>query len=265
MAHLATISGLLLAAALGAGAAGQTLRAPVLDRLREDVSAILGEGAERRLLIVEDDHGISSTRTLAIGEEYRDGWRLEAIAPGQATLRKGERLEQVPILGRRASETAQSAGVVLSGAFAAGNSVEGSRRIGMNRAGIEAAAARGDLAEVGRLGGTAADAVAALRVSMPNVNLPAPEDAALVNMNGRVALAGRNANGGFLMFTNDNLGTFGSPDDLPTAQQALGLPNPPPLPPPPPPPPPGAPPRPSIIVGGGPGVVSAQQIIVNPN
>lgn len=101
------LAGAALAIGLGAAtfvqaapqAAGQNPAAA----LAEDVTAILDPGGSPRLILVEEARGVSTSRTLAIGEEYRDGWKLVAATPDSATLERGGERVTTPILGRTAA------------------------------------------------------------------------------------------------------------------------------------------------------------------
>lgn len=223
---------------LATGAAAQALD-PALTRLRDDVSAVLGQGPDQRLLLIEEDHGVTNTRTLGLGEEYAAGWRLEALAQTQATLRRGDQVQTVTLDGRRMAAAAPAPDniVRISGVLSTSNAVEGSRTPQQTLASIGAAVARGDLRELARLGGSAADAARAIQATSDDPNrAPLPDSAQFVNVGGRVALAGPSASGGLVVFTNDAMAGFASPDDLPRLSQALDVPEPP------------APPQ---VIGGG--------------
>jgi hypothetical protein len=79
--------------AAGRSAAG----ADPLAGLGGKVTAVLAISTAPRLLINENDHGVIDTRDLAVGDEYRDGWRLASVNTTSVTMRKGEEQRQVAL------------------------------------------------------------------------------------------------------------------------------------------------------------------------
>lgn len=61
------------------------------------ISAVLDLAGSPHLLIVETDHGVADTRDLVIGDEYKAGWELSAVAPTSFTMRKGSETRQIAI------------------------------------------------------------------------------------------------------------------------------------------------------------------------
>ncbi|MDB5439932.1 MAG: hypothetical protein JWM33_2359 [Caulobacteraceae bacterium] len=77
----ALLAGLLLTAAAEPAAP---------DRLPGEAVGVVGSGDQLALRLMQD----RQERTLKLGDEYRDGWRLEALTPTSATLaREGQRRE----------------------------------------------------------------------------------------------------------------------------------------------------------------------------
>ena len=78
-------------------AGGRTFSTDPLAGLGGKVTAVLAISTAPRLLINENDHGVIDTRDLAVGDEYRDGWRLAAVNTTSVTMRKGEEQRQVAL------------------------------------------------------------------------------------------------------------------------------------------------------------------------
>jgi hypothetical protein len=76
-------------------------RSPVagdaLSGLSSKVAAVLDISTTPRLLINENDHGVLNTVDLAVGDEYRDGWRLASVNATSVTMRRGEEQRQVAL------------------------------------------------------------------------------------------------------------------------------------------------------------------------
>jgi hypothetical protein len=91
-----------LVAVLALGSPGAVIAqtADLLSNIARDGSAVLGSGAAARLVLTETDHGVEVSRILAIGDEYLDGWSLEAIAGRSVTLSKGAQKRTFALLGR---------------------------------------------------------------------------------------------------------------------------------------------------------------------
>ena len=71
-----------------------------LSNIARDGSAVLGSGPDVRLVLTETDHGVEVSRILAIGDEYLDGWKIDAIAGRSVTLSKGPQKRTFALLGR---------------------------------------------------------------------------------------------------------------------------------------------------------------------
>jgi hypothetical protein len=99
---MAMRTNLALGAALAFSALGAALaQAPdPLTNLARDATAVLGSGADARIVLTETAHGVESTRILAIGEEYLDGWTIEAVVGRSVTVKKGEQKRTFALLGR---------------------------------------------------------------------------------------------------------------------------------------------------------------------
>ncbi len=80
------------------------------------VGAILDVTTKPHLLIVDDDHGVSDTRDLSIGDEYKEGWRLVAVAGTSFTMRKGKDTRQIAVtMGTASRQVPQDAGAAPGG------------------------------------------------------------------------------------------------------------------------------------------------------
>jgi len=137
MFALAGRAAAILALLAGAALATQTSPDPLVNLSRETSGVFLSaEGP--RLLLSEEEYGVISTRTLSIGDEYRDGWILKAMDGNLLTLTKGGVTRTIRPMGARAAPPVAPAPAGV-------------------RANIEAAIANGDVARVTALGGTSAE------------------------------------------------------------------------------------------------------------
>ncbi len=130
-----------------------------LAHLAADVAAVFDVQTNPRLMLAETDHGVSSVRLLAIGDEYLDGWRVAAITGARITLRKGRGSYAVTLTGRTQVVTGQPGVSAAPGALtnaviggATGMAAEANRRVALSQA-----MATGDVGQVIRLGGTVLD------------------------------------------------------------------------------------------------------------
>ncbi|MDB5440880.1 MAG: hypothetical protein JWM33_3307 [Caulobacteraceae bacterium] len=102
----AVLGGSLIATLVGAGtltayAAAPAAPAPApaqalpadLMRLAREAAGVVGSGDRLSLQIKPAD--VPTVRTLNIGEEYADGWRLQAVTPTVATLVKAGQIQRV--------------------------------------------------------------------------------------------------------------------------------------------------------------------------
>lgn len=199
-----TIGGLVLALGLTlAGAAlSQPARAPAplppaLSTLATDVSAVLVSGPEAKLLINETDHDVVSTRTVAIGEEYRDGWKVSAVSQASVTLTKGAESRSIALSGRnQIAAAAAPSGAAPVNVSASNSLVGGSPRTTAPRSpALQAAITAGDVKQILSLGGKAQDVAAALQAQgrlAPNTELG---NASFVRIGDRIALSVASADG----------------------------------------------------------------------
>lgn len=97
MLALKSLAPVLAAALLFAAPA---MAQDALADLSRNVTAVIDPGPEGKILVVEEAHGASNIRTLAIGDEYRTGWKIEAITADSVTLRKGAQSRTVAVLGK---------------------------------------------------------------------------------------------------------------------------------------------------------------------
>src|SRR4051794_33317726 len=88
-----------LACALLAGAAQSQPAPDPLSDLGRDASAVFDPGPDGSLLLSETDHGVTATRMLKVGDDYRDGWKIEAIGARSATLSKAGQTRTVVLTG----------------------------------------------------------------------------------------------------------------------------------------------------------------------
>ncbi|MDB5440881.1 MAG: hypothetical protein JWM33_3308 [Caulobacteraceae bacterium] len=80
------------AAAPAAPSTAQALPAD-LDRLSKEAAGVVGSGDRLSLQIKPVDG--QASRTIKVGEEYSNGWKLDAVTPTLATLSKGGETRQV--------------------------------------------------------------------------------------------------------------------------------------------------------------------------
>ena len=181
---------LSLAAALAAiapMAAAQPPAADALFRLAEEVAAVTGAGPEAKLMLSETRFGVASQRTIGIGDEYLDGWRVAEIAPGAVTLTKGTARRTVALTGGKAAPTAAAPLATVPEEVAATNAVEGAKG---SPAAIQAAVAAGDIRKTFDLGGSAKDVASAFAVKSQPLRdfLAQGPDARYTNTNGRLGV-----------------------------------------------------------------------------
>ncbi len=148
------------------------------------------------LTLVEDDHGVSSTRTLKVGEVYKDGWTLTALSGNTATLTKGRQVRAVTL--GASGGPAQEQAVAAAGAAPKvnlSNAVAGERikqpAQAADRARIQAAITAGDPRTVFSLGGSATDVAQALAANggpMSRV-LASADSVDYVNVGGRAGIS----------------------------------------------------------------------------
>lgn len=185
----ALLLGGLAALALAAAANAQPPRPDPLAALPAAVTMVMQEG----LMLVENDHGVANARTLKIGEEYRDGWTLEAVTATSASFRKGREIRSVSFAQRAASAGApQEEGAAAAGQVSLSNAVAGERpKPGtVDRAKVQAAITAGDIRGAYDLGGSASDiaqAIAARGGPMASI-LNSGGEASFVNANGRTGV-----------------------------------------------------------------------------
>ena len=193
VAGLACIS---LAATAAIGASG----ADPLAHLSADVSAVLDVGKDPSLLLSESDHGVSNTRSLKVGDEYLDGWRITAIASTSVTLRKAGETQTISLSGRQATSLAAAPPPMAVAAVASTNAVVcGSPRNAPagRSAGVASAITAGDVAGVLKMGGTAQDAAEAMAAKgalPPGANID-PSTASFVQIGDRYGIAFQGPNG----------------------------------------------------------------------
>jgi hypothetical protein len=113
------------------------------------------------LTLTEQAHGVSSTRTLKLGDEYKQGWRLEKLSATDASFRKGPQVRTIAF-GALAAANEASADKVVGAAANLTNAVAGDRPRPADRSRIAAAIAARDPAQVVALGGSAREAFEAL-------------------------------------------------------------------------------------------------------
>jgi len=160
MFALAGRAAAILALLAGAALATQTSPDPLVNLSRETSGVFLSaEGP--RLLLSEEEYGVISTRTLSIGDEYRDGWILKAMDGNLLTLTKGGVTRTIRPMGARAAPPVAPAPALAPPAAPTAIAKIGSSNAGIGAAGvranIEAAIANGDVARVTALGGTSAE------------------------------------------------------------------------------------------------------------
>lgn len=105
---------------LPALAAGLILAAPAvaqdaLGDLAKNVTAVINPGPDGKIMVVEEAHGASNVRSLAVGDEYAAGWKIDAIAANSVTLKKGAEARTISILGKdKGPEVAESGAPVAA-------------------------------------------------------------------------------------------------------------------------------------------------------
>ena len=165
-----------------------------LATLARDVSLVLNPGKDARIELSEDDHGVVGARTLAVGDEYRDGWKITAIASGSVTLARQGVSRIVTLSGREqsAQKPAAADGPSLAAVAASNAVLGGSPASGPEHAAaVQNAVKAGDVAQVLKLGGSAQDAVLAMatRGSPPGARNVDPSTAAFVQVGDRYGIA----------------------------------------------------------------------------
>lgn len=146
-----------LVLSLGLVSAGLAAPDP-LATISHDASGVFFSADGPRLLLSEDEYGVQSTRTLGVGDEYRDGWIVRSLDANAITLAKDTQTRRIVMLGARAPVAAPApipaAPATVTAAFGVSNS-------GLNAAGkqaaIEDAINKGDPARVKALGGTSGE------------------------------------------------------------------------------------------------------------
>lgn len=174
------------------------------------VTLVLSDG----LMLVEDDHGVSNSRTVKIGDEYRDGWKLEAVSAGEATFRKGRGLRTVAFAAPARTPAEAAADAPATGVARLTNA-DPSKRLARpakaaDRAHIDSAILAGDARQVYALGGSAADVAKAMAsTSGPLADILARGgEATFLNVNGRTGLRVNNTSNG------DNMNFVAIPPEL---------------------------------------------------
>lgn len=107
---------IVLALAAGLLAAPAAPAQDALEDLARNVAAVISPGPDGRLLVVEEAHGASNIRTLAVGDDYA-GWRIVYIGPDAVQVRRGQETRIVRILGRTQSVAAEAPNLAPIGAF----------------------------------------------------------------------------------------------------------------------------------------------------
>lgn len=212
-----TIAAAIVALSLAGAAAAQDAFATTFQR---SVSGALDIGSpDARLMLVEkDSHGVEGARTLRIGDEYRDGWRLAALTAGQATLKKGQQTRQITLGGgqRQMAVTSSAPSATpaaptgdLTGVFAQ----KPQAQVASSPAALREAIAKGDAAAVVAMGGAPKDALEALRAGPRGQamgamidRLQAMGNVEYANINGRTAFAASDGQGRNLVISPGDLG-----------------------------------------------------------
>lgn len=180
---------------LAAGAAALLLSGAALAQanpfasLPGSVTLVLSDG----LMLVEDDHGVSNSRTIKIGDEYRDGWKLEAVAAAEATFKKGNQIRKVGFESKGGTETARAPEAAAAGPASLTNADPNKRlarpQQAAERARIDAAVKAGDARQAYALGGSATDVARALAaMGGPMADALTRGEASFLNVNGRTGL-----------------------------------------------------------------------------
>ena len=136
-----------------------------LANLAADVSAVLDGGERPQILLNETDHDVNSTRTIGVGDEYRDGWKITAITSASVTLNKGRDTRTIALAGRRQTQAAAAPAPGAANVAASNSLVGGSGpgRGGPRSLELQTAIGAGNVKQVLQMGGSAADAAAALQ------------------------------------------------------------------------------------------------------
>src|SRR4051812_31744700 len=87
--------------ALASPALAQVTADP-LANISRDVSAVFNPGPQGQLLLSEEEHGVVTTRTLNVGDEYHDGWIIKTITGTSVALTRDDKTRTMAILGQRA-------------------------------------------------------------------------------------------------------------------------------------------------------------------
>src|SRR4051812_27774767 len=88
----------LVAAAAAAPAWAQMASPDPLAGLSDKVAGLLDINTPAaRVMLVEEDHGVSNSWFLGLNEEYADGWRLAQVGSTALSLTKGEETRQIPV------------------------------------------------------------------------------------------------------------------------------------------------------------------------
>ena len=203
-AGAATVAVLSVSAGLAAWSAQapqvRTIAAPApaagdpLADLSTDVAAVFPEGTDPHILINEQDHGVAGTRSLAVGEVFRDGWRLTFIQPGAVVLSKDGQTRTINLEGRKDQPRAAEPVPAPPATVAASNSVasgSGSAAAGGRSPALQAAVTAGDVSQVLKLGGSAQDALSAMSAkgTTPGAVGADPATAAFVKVGDRYGIA----------------------------------------------------------------------------
>ncbi len=150
----------MMCASAWAASAAEAVADP-LASLSADAAAMLVVDGRPQLQVAETDHGVASTRTLSVGDIYRDGWKVIAIDPGTVTLTRAGETRSIDLKGRTQA-THTTAAPAAVGSIAMSNAVVGgSPADPATRASLDAAIARGDVNQVSALHGSPADIAAA--------------------------------------------------------------------------------------------------------
>ncbi len=151
-----------------AGGVAQTSPDPFV-ALPSQISAVLDAATRPRIVIVAPDHGVSTRRELAVGEIWRDGWRLASVANGKVTFRKGS-AERSVVLPDKLAEPALPAPRPVSGPVSLTNSLVGGTPGTHGLTSVSAAITAGDAEAVRALGGAPEDTLAAMQVKARTSN-----------------------------------------------------------------------------------------------
>jgi hypothetical protein len=154
---LKVTSAIAVALAFFATIANAQPAADPLANISRDVSVVLNPGPSGQLLLTEDDHGVTTTRTLGVGDEYADGWRIKTITGTSVTLAKDDKVRTMAILGRRPGAVQAAPTPVPAPPISASNAGAPGRAAAApasSRAQLDASIAVGNVEQVKSLGGT---------------------------------------------------------------------------------------------------------------